>query len=95
MIQPTPITAALAGVFSALAWPFLWSKYGHAAAAGGVEMIVGTLLLVALPAHAFVVGFRRMQAADARAVDTALLKRIGSWLAASAVTVLVAMALRG
>jgi hypothetical protein len=95
MIRPTPITAAVAGIFSALAWPFLWSKYGHAAASGGVEVIIGTLLLVALPAHAFVVGFKGSQTAGARAVDTALLKRIGSWLAASAVTLLVASAVRG
>jgi hypothetical protein len=95
MIRPTPLTAAAAGVFSALAWPYLWSKHGDAAASGGLELIIGTLLLVALPAHAFVVGFRRSQGADPRAVDTALLKRIGSWLAASALTVLVASAVRG
>jgi hypothetical protein len=95
MIRPTPLTAAAAGVFSALAWPYLWSKYGHAVASGGVEVIIGTLLLVALPAHAFVIGFKGSQASGGRAVDTALLQRIGSWLAASAVTVLVASALRG
>lgn len=93
MIQPTPITAALAGVFSAVAWPLLWAKYGHAASTGGVELIIGTLLLVALPAHAFVVGFKR-EATDARKVGQALLKRIGSWLGASAITVLVALAVR-
>ena len=95
MVRPTPITAALAGVFSALAWPLLWSKYGHAAAAGGVEMIIGTLLLVALPAHACVVGFKASQGTDPRAVDMALVKRVASWLAAGAVTVLAASALRG
>jgi hypothetical protein len=95
MIRPTPVTAALAGIFSALAWPVLWTKYGHAASTGGIELIVGTLLLVALPAHAFVVGFRRGEGADPRKVDTALLKRIGSWLAASAVTALAAMVVRG
>lgn len=94
MIQPTPLTAALAGIFSALAWPLLWSRYGQAAATGGIELIVGTLLLVALPAHAFVVGFTRPQPADARKVDTAMVKRIGSWLAASVVTALAAWACR-
>ena len=90
MIRPTAITAAVAGIFSAIAWPILWSKYGEAAAQGGIELVIGTLLLVALPAHALVVGFRRPEGADPRKVDTALLKRIGVWVAASAVTLLVA-----
>lgn len=94
MIRPTPLTAALAGVFSALAWPVLWTKYGDTAAAGGIELILGTLLLVALPAHAFVVGFARAQPADGRKVDTALVRRVGSWLAASAVTLAAAWAWR-
>jgi hypothetical protein len=93
MIRPTPLTAALAGIFSAIAWPLLWAKYGQAAAAGGIELIVGTLLLVALPAHAFVVGFRRGAAADPRKVDTALLQRIASWIGASALTLLAAKSL--
>ena len=95
MIRPTPITAAVAGVFSALAWPVLWTRYGHAASTGGIELIVGTLLLVALPAHAFVVGFKGSEGSDPRKVDTALLKRIGAWLAASATTALIAMLVRG
>src|SRR5690349_772245 len=78
MIRPTPVTAALAGVFSALAWPVLWTRYGATAASGGIEMILGTLLLVALPAHAFVVGFARSQPVDARKVDPALVRRVGS-----------------
>lgn len=90
MIQPTPLTAALAGVFSALAWPVLWTRYGDTAVSGGIELILGTLLLVALPAHAFVVGFARSQPADGRKVDTALVRRVGSWLAASAVTLAAA-----
>jgi hypothetical protein len=95
MIRPTPLTAAAAGIFSALAWPVLWTKYGHAASTGGIELILGTLLLVALPAHAFVVGFKRAEGTDARKVDTALLKRIGTWLAASAATALIVMIIRG
>jgi hypothetical protein len=94
MIRPTPLTAALAGVFSALAWPLLWSKYGATAAAGGIELIIGTLLLVALPAHAFVMGFSRAQPAEAGKVDTALVRRVGSWLAASTVTLAAAWAWR-
>ena len=86
MMRPTLATAAVAGVFSAIAWPMLWSKYGEAAAQGGIELIIGTLLLVALPAHALVVGFRRPEGADPRKVDTALLQRIGTWVLASALT---------
>ena len=76
----------LAGVIAALAWPFIWSRWGGAATEGSFELIIATLLVVALPAHAFVVGFTRAQAPSARAVDTALLKRVGAWLAAAAGT---------
>jgi hypothetical protein len=92
-IKPTPVTAALAGVFSAIAWPALWAKFGDSASSGSVELIIGTLLVLALPAHALVLGFQR-QATDARTLDTALLKRIGSWLVAGAVTVALASAFR-
>lgn len=92
-LRPTPLTAAAAGVVAALAWPFLWARFGGAATEGGFELIVATLLVIALPAHAFVVGFGRAQATSARTLDTALLKRIGAWLAAAlAVTALRAVA---
>lgn len=51
-----------------------------------MELILAFLLVVALPAHAFVMGFGRSQRPDARTLDTALLKRIGAWLAAVAAT---------
>ena len=89
-ITPTPITAALAGLFSALVLPFVWSRFGGAASSGSMELIVAFLLVVALPAHAFVVGFGRGQVSNARTLDTALLKRIGAWLAAAAATVVIA-----
>ena len=85
-IRPTPLTAALAGVVAALAWPFVWARWGGPDAAGGVELIVATLLVIALPAHAFVVGFGHALQGSGRALDTALLKRIGAWLAAAAGT---------
>lgn len=83
-ITPTPLSAALAGALAALAWPFIWARWGGPGAEGGFELIVAMLLVVALPAHAFVVGFSRAPAAAARSLDTALLKRIGAWLAAGA-----------
>ncbi len=85
-IRPTPLTAAIAGLVAALAWPLVWDRFGGPAAEGGVELIVATLLVIALPAHAFVVGFSRPQQAQSRTLDTALLKRIGAWLAAAAGT---------
>jgi hypothetical protein len=92
-ITPTPVTAALAGIFSAIVWPLLWARFGSAASSGTVEVVVITLLVIALPAHAFVVGFGRSQAAG-RAVDTALLKRIGAWLLAAAATAAIGAAIR-
>ena len=88
IITPTPITAALAGLFSALTWPLLWKHFGHAGSAGSVELIAGTLLLVALPAHALVLGFGH-HANTTKGLDTALLKRICAWLAAAGLTVIV------
>lgn len=84
-ITPTPLTAALAGIVAAIAWPYLWARYGGPGSAGGVELVIATLLVIALPAHALVVGFARPQASAPGAVDTALLKRVGAWLAAAIV----------
>jgi hypothetical protein len=94
-ITPTPVTAALAGVFSAIVWPPMWSRFGSAATAGSLELILVMLLIVALPAHACVVGFGRGGGSPAAgAVDIALLKRVGAWLAAAVATALVGAALR-
>lgn len=87
-ITPTVISAALAGIFSAITWPLLWKHFGQSASSGHIEVILGTLLLVALPAHAFVLGFGHRQASQV-GLDTALLKRIGAWLATAAGTVLL------
>ena len=91
-IRPTLLSAAVAGVVAALVWPFLWAKWGGPAAEGGFELIVATLLVIALPAHAFVVGFARSPEASARTLDTALLKRIGAWLAAAAGVIVLRVA---
>jgi hypothetical protein len=93
-VTPTPVTAALAGAFSAIVWPVLWSRFGSAASAGSIELILATLLVIALPAHAFVVGFGRSGAGVGRTIDSALLKRIGAWMLAGIATALVAAALR-
>ena len=93
-ITPTPLTAALAGVFSGIVWPPMWSRFGSAATAGSLELILVMLLVIALPAHAFVVGFGRFGGSTPGAVDRALLKRIFTWLGAAVVTALVGAALR-
>lgn len=82
-ITPSLLTAALAGIVAAIAWPILWSRYGAPSSGGSVEFIVGTLLVIALPAHALVVGFGRSEKAGARTLDTELLKRVGAWLVAA------------
>ncbi len=88
-IRPTPWTAALAGVVAALAWPVLWARWGGPGAEGGFELVAATLVVIALPAHAFVVGFGPAPQGAGRSLDTALLRRIGAWLVAAAgVTVL-------
>lgn len=85
-IAPSPVSAALAGIFSAIVWPLLWTRFGGSASGGTLEIVLITLLVIALPAHAFVVGFARPDAAAARTLDTALLKRIAAWLLAAAAT---------
>lgn len=93
-ITPSPLSAALAGAFSALVWPILWSRLDSPTSAGSIELVMATLLVIALPAHACVVGFGRSGAPAARTLDTALLRRIGAWLAGAAVMVLLGMAIR-
>jgi hypothetical protein len=84
-LTPTPVTAALAGIFSGLTWPLIWPL-------STLWLMLGTIVLVALPAHAFVTGFKRRQIVDTGAMDFALLVRVGTWLAcAASAAVLVSM----
>jgi hypothetical protein len=92
-ISPTLLTAALAGMFSAIVWPLLFARF-NGAAGGTFEVVLITLLVIALPAHAFVVGFGRSPTAGGRTLDTELLKRVAAWLLAAAVTAGAAVLLR-
>ena len=92
---PTRVSAALAGIFSGLSWPLVWPFVSGSDSAATLWLVLATIVLVALPAHAFVLGFHRGQAVGARAVDVALLARIGSWLAAGVLTALLVAAVRG
>ena len=58
-----PRHGALTGFFSALVLPFVWSRYGDSASSASTKLLAAFLLLVALPAHAFVMGFGRNQMA--------------------------------
>lgn len=89
-ITPTPLTAALAGLFSGLAMPALWARL----ASDGVWLTLAFLLVVALPAHALVVGFGHAQPSGPPRLDTALLKRIAAWLGATAAAVAIPWVLR-
>jgi hypothetical protein len=88
-ITPTPVTAALAGAFSGLAWPLLWPLVEGPEGSNTMNLIAGTVLLVAVPAHAFVVGFGPRALNGANGVDKALLVRTALWLAAAATASLV------
>ena len=94
-VTPTPATAALAGIFSGLTWPLIWPFVSGPDATATLWLVLATLGLVALPAHALVLGFQRQQGSGARSVDVALLTRIGSWLAGGVLTALLASAFRG
>ena len=82
-VAPTPITAAIAGLLAGLVMPVLWLRLGGQSLA----LVAAFLLVVALPAHAFVVGFSRGEPAASRTLDRALLKRVGAWLSAAVVAV--------
>ena len=85
-LTPTPVTAALAGVFAALVMPALWPRLGD----DTLNWVFAFLLVIALPAHALVVGFNAPRESAARgALDTALLKRVAAWLLAAVATVVL------
>ncbi len=94
-LTPTPVTAALSGVFSGLAWPLLWPLVNGAGASATVGLVLGTVGLIALPAHAFVVGFKPQQTARAGSIDAALLVRVSAWLACAAITAVLVSVYRG
>ena len=85
-LAPTPVTAALSGTFSGLAWPLLRPVFSGTDSLSTLWLVLGTIVLVALPAHAFVVGFERRQTAGAEATDGALLVRVGAWLLCAVIT---------
>ncbi|HSC62216.1 MAG TPA: hypothetical protein VLD35_01165 [Caldimonas sp.] len=94
-VSPTPVTAALAGIFSGLTWPVVWPLVARGDTSATLWLVLATIALVAMPAHAFVLGFQRREAAAAGGVDVALLTRIASWLAGGVLAALLGAAVRG
>lgn len=88
-INPTPVSAALAGALAGIVMPLLWLRL----ASDSTSLVIAFLLIVALPAHAFVVGFDQNQITAPRKVDTALLKRVGAWLLSAVITATFTQAL--
>lgn len=89
-IHPTPLTAALAGIVAAAVMPAAWTRWGD----DTTTLILAFLVVVAFPAHALVIGLGR-QAPQGGGVDAALLKRVGAWIMAGAITFLVVHLVRG
>lgn len=82
-IAPTPLTAALAGMFTGAVMPWLWPRLGE----DTLYWIAAFLLVIALPAHAFVVGFARPPG------DSGLGRRVVAWLVAAIAMVVLRHAL--
>lgn len=89
-VSSTPITAALAGLVAGTAMSLLWVRLAN----DTMLLLVAFLLLVALPAHAFVVGFGHRHTAAPGTVDTALLKRGAIWLLSAVLAIGVSQALQ-
>ncbi len=87
-LSPTPFTAALAGAFSAVALP-AFQRWTGGGGDFGADQVIGFLLLVALPAHAGVLGLTRPEGQPVRSLDKPLLTRVGVWLGAAVVVSLL------
>ena len=83
-LTPTPITAAIAGLFAGIVMPLIWPKLGDET----MYWVFAFLLVIALPMHALVVGFKPARDAAGRGgIDAAVLKRVAIWLVAGIASV--------
>lgn len=80
-IRPTPVSAAVAGVVSALVMTVLWPRLGE----DSLTWVLAFVLVIALPLHVFVVGFGRAREPGSGA-DPALIRRVAVWLLAGLAT---------
>ena len=93
-LTPTPVTAAIAGLFSGLTWPLIWPFFQSTASVDSVWLMLATVVLVALPAHAFVLGFKKRRLVSGEVLESALLVRVAVWLACAASAALLVSAYR-
>ena len=82
-LTPTPITAAIAGLFAGIVMPLIWPKLGDET----LNWVFAFLLVIALPMHALVVGFNPPREAGQGGWNSALIKRVAVWLAAAVAAV--------
>lgn len=83
-LTPTPITAAIAGLFAGIVMPLIWPRLGDET----LNWVFAFLLVIALPMHVLVVGFNQSRdPAGKGGVDAALIKRVAVWLATAVAAV--------
>jgi hypothetical protein len=85
-LPATPVTAVLAGVFSALTWSVLSPLLTDPRPSSTAWLVGGVLLLVAVPAHLFVIGVGEGKSFGERTLEPAFQKRLVCWLVAAAAT---------
>ena len=82
-LTPTPITAAIAGLFAGIVMPLVWPRLGDEA----LNWVFAFLLIIALPMHVLVVGFNQPREAGQGGFSSALIKHVAIWLASAVAAV--------
>jgi hypothetical protein len=78
-LTPTPITAAIAGLFAGIVMPLIWPRLGDET----MYWVFAFLLVIALPMHVLVVGISPTRNAEGReGLDGGVIKRVAIWLVA-------------
>jgi hypothetical protein len=78
-LTPTPVTAAIAGLFAGIVMPLVWPRLGDET----LNWVFAFLLVIALPMHVLVVGFNPPREAGQGALNRAVVKRVAVWLLAA------------
>lgn len=80
---PTPVTAAIAGLFAGIVMPWVWPRLGDET----LNWVFAFLLVIALPMHVLVVGFNPPREAGQGGSNRALIRRVAVWLASAVAAV--------
>ncbi|SDR12268.1 hypothetical protein SAMN05428982_3207 [Pseudoxanthomonas sp. CF385] len=80
---PTPVTAAIAGLFAGIVMPWVWPRLGDET----LNWVFAFLLVIALPMHVLVVGFNPPREAGQGGLNRALIRRVAVWLASAVAAV--------